>query len=132
MKKIYLAGAMTAFGSEDKFPLLWRNDLTNMLGDTYEVINPAIFDWLKIDHEKKEIMDWDLYQVRHSDIVVVNFTRCATSLGTQHELAVAYELRIPILGLNENNEPLHPWSRIVCQKIFDCKADLEEYIRIHY
>lgn len=132
MKKIYLAGAMTVFGNKDKFPRLWRNDIRNMLNDSYEVIDPTLFEILGEESEEREVMEWDLYQVRHSDIIIVNFTKCATSLGTQHELAVASELRIPILGLNESNEELHPWSRLVCQKIFNSKADLEEYVRIHY
>lgn len=130
--KIYLAGAMTAFNDKPDLALEWRCDIEDALEDEYNVINPAVKFWLEDDPDEKAAFEWDLYSVRTSDIIIVNFSNCATSLGTQHELAIAYEMKKPIIGLNTTNEKLHPWQEIVCQKIFSDKEDLLMYIREHY
>ena len=56
-----------------------------------------------------EGMEFDLNRVRSSDLIIVNFND-VYSLGTMAEIATAYERRIPIIGLNENNQDLHPWQ----------------------
>ena len=53
-------------------------------------------------------MRLDLSKLRKSDLVIVNFND-PKSLGTCAELAIAYNMKIPIVGINENNQELHPW-----------------------
>ena len=131
MKRLYLAGAMTNLSDSD-FPLEWRNEMEETLKEFFKVVNPAAHFFLYPEVTQREAMEWDLFQVRNSDVIIVNFTNCATSLGTQHELAIASELRIPIIGLNESNERLHPWSKLVCRRIFRNKLDLYDYVIFHY
>ena len=53
-------------------------------------------------------MEFDLYNLRKSDIIIVNFNS-PNSIGTAMELMLARELRKPVIGLNNDSINLHPW-----------------------
>ena len=76
-----------------------------------KVINPNdyfnFFDEPRAYKSEKEIMEFDINKVRHSDLIICNFND-VYSLGTMSELAIAYENRIPIIGLNTDHQKLHP------------------------
>lgn len=118
----------------------WRNDIKNQLENfdcAYKVIciNPAQYYNFEDDstyNSDKEVMDFDLYKVRHSDLIIVNFNSDKHSLGTMAELATAYERRIPIIGLNENNYNLHPWEREMLNKTFLGMNEMIEYVQEYY
>ena len=57
---------------------------------------------------EREVMEFDLNALRHSDLVIVNFND-PKSLGTCAELAIAKELKIPVIGINKDKSELHPW-----------------------
>ena len=137
----YLAGGMGKFG-KDEFNKAneWRNycksTLENFEGN-YEtkVINPN--DYFNFVDEppayktQREIMEFDLDKVRHSDLIICNFND-KYSLGTMAEIAIAYEKRIPIIGLNENNEELHPWQIEFCTRIFSDINEMLDYVEDFY
>ena len=93
------------------------------------VINPSnYYNFEEKRHKtEKEVMEFDLHKLRTSNLVIVNFND-AGSLGTMAELAVAYEHRIPIIGLNENKNKLHPWQETMCNRIFDDMEELLEHV----
>ena len=135
MRKVfYLSGGMTNLSIEESNG--WREQLENYFSESYHIdlFNPnnhwKIGD-LNID--EKEAMEYDLHRLRHSDLVIVNFND-KSSLGTAAELAIAYELRIPIIGLHLDggNSDLHPWQCYMCQKIFSSIDELYDYIMKHY
>ena len=76
-------------------------------------------------------MEFDLYKVRNSDLIIVNFND-PNSLGTMAELAIAYEKRIPIIGLNEDRNELHSWQIEMCARIFDNIGDMIMYVKDYY
>lgn len=78
-----------------------------------------------------EVMEFDLYKLRMSNLVIVNFND-AHSLGTMAEIAIAYELKIPVVGLNSDNQKLHPWQEEICTRIFDNIDDLINYVNLFY
>lgn len=82
---------------------------------------------------EKETMLYDLDKVRKSNLIIVNFND-PKSIGSACELAIAYELKIPIIGLCENGEEkmLHPWLREFCNRIFKNKEDLILYVIKNY
>jgi len=136
---IYLSGGMEKFGRE-RFEEgnEWRVDLTIKFQNSYcnykvHCINPNDYDsFLYKDYDSQlEVMKFDLNKVRKSDLVIVNFND-PDSLGTMAELAVAYDRDIPILGLCENKETLHPWSREMCNKIFTDMEKLFCYVINYY
>ena len=138
---IYLAGGMGKFG-KDEFNKAneWRNYCKSILENfegNYEakVINPN--DYFNFVDEppayrtQREIMEFDLDKVRHSDLIIVNFNDMY-SLGTMAEWAIAYERRIPVVGLNENNDELHPWQIEFCNRIFDNIDEMLDYVEDFY
>ena len=80
---------------------------------------------------QREVMDFDLYNLRKSDIVVVNFN-VPKSIGTAMELILAKELHIPIIGINEDKKKLHPWLVECVSRMCDSIGEAIEYIHGFY
>ena len=139
MKKIiYLAGGMTGLSLEEQNS--WRVELKSNfeeLTSNVSVINPLDhFSFFSEDYknnkvDEKEILRLDLDKVRKSDLIIVNFNE-PKSIGTACELCLANEYRIPIIGLNENNNEIHPWLEYFSWKIFTDKNDLYQYVCEHF
>ena len=64
-------------------------------------------------------------------MIIVDFAN-PKSLGTMAEIAIAYEHRIPVIGLNESGIELHPWQIEMCNKIFSDKNKLVNYVIDYY
>lgn len=82
---------------------------------------------------QREIMDFELYKIRNSNALIVNFND-PKSIGSACEMAVAFENRIPIIGLCENREEniIHPWLKEFCERIFTDREELILYMIKHY
>ena len=137
---IYLIGGMTKFGA-DNFDEgnKWRVYLKDKLEScdslyNVQVVNPNDYynfiDNTTYDSER-EVMEFDLHKVRNSDLCICNFNDPA-SLGSMSELAIAYDRRIPVIGLCENNEKLHPWQEEMITKKFDNIEALASYVLDYY
>ena len=140
--QIYLAGGMGKFGKDrffesDNWRKYCKTTLENYETDRYKVhiINPN--DYFSFADEtpryasQREVMEFDLNKVRRSDLVIINFNDMY-SLGTMAELAIAYERRIPVVGLNEHNDELHPWQIEFCNRIFDNIDEMLDYVEDFY
>lgn len=113
--RIYLSGGMSGLSLEEQTK--WRKQFCDAIkyGDFDYEKNPIFFDPTQYysifeqEHKsEREAMEYDLNALRKSDLVVVNFN-APQSLGTCAELAIAYDMKIPIVGINKNNQNLHPW-----------------------
>lgn len=131
---IYLAGAMSGLSFEEQTK--WRQKVKDAIlygGYDYDFspvfIDPTrYYNFEEISHKsEKEVMNFDLNKVRTSDLIVVNFND-PSSLGTMAELAVAYEHRIPIIGMNNSGKILHPWQIEFCNRICDDMYELVSHI----
>lgn len=133
---IYLAGAMSGLSFEEQN--LWRQNVKSKLEDAYSecrvnCINPVEyynFESKEYDSEL-EVMNFDLHKLKHSDLVIVNFNK-QESLGTMAEIATAYELRIPIIGLKSELTKLHPWQECMCSKMFTSLDKMLYYVQDFY
>lgn len=133
---IYLIGGMSKFGAE-KFSEsnAWRTYLKSALENCnsfykVHVTNPNdYYNFLKTTtyDSEREVMEFDLHKVRNSDLCICNFND-PNSLGSMTELAIAYDRRIPVIGLCENNETLHPWQEEMITKKFDSMEALALYV----
>ena len=138
--QIYLAGGMGKFG-KDNFDKgnNWRLYCKSVLEDfeTYKnviTINPN--DYFNFMEEpryvsQREVMEFDLHKVRESDLVIINFND-KYSLGSMAELAIAYERRIPVIGLDIDNQDLHDWQKEMCTRIFNNVDEMLDYIKNFY
>lgn len=113
--RIYLSGGMGSLDFEQQSK--WRKQIINaiLFGDYNWEKKPIFFN--PVDYynftdikykSEREVIEFDLNALRHSDLVIVNFND-PKSLGTCAELAIAYEMRIPIIGINKDKHELHPW-----------------------
>lgn len=134
----YLAGGMGDLTFEGQNE--WRVDLKQRFANYYQsrlynvtFINPVdYYNFEEKRHETEdEVMRFDLHKVRNSDLVIVNFND-PKSIGTTAEMATAYDRGIPIIGLNEGGEALHPWLRCFCERIFTDRDELLDYIVSFY
>ena len=78
-----------------------------------------------------EVMRFDLYNLRKSDLVIVNYND-KKSLGTTSEVAIAYDRGIPIIALNEDKEDMHPWMKCMPERIFTNIDEMLDYIEDFY
>lgn len=76
---------------------------------------------------QREVMNFDLNALRNSNLVIVYFND-PSSLGTCAELAIAYDMKIPIIGINKDNKELHPWLECFCDRICESLKEAVEYV----
>lgn len=130
--KIYLSGAISGISWEEQTK--WRRNVVDAIKYNYDVSKKPVFfnpvQYFNFEEKRykseREVMEFDLNALRKSDLVIVNFND-PSSLGTCAELAIAYELKIPILGLNKDEKELHPWLECFCNRIFTGIRDLVDY-----
>ena len=130
---IYLSGGMSGLNLEEQTK--WRRQVQDAIKyEGHDLLKtPLFFDPTQYysifshDHKtEKEAMNFDLYNLRKSDIVIVNFN-APNSIGTAMELMLAKECNIPIIGLNKNNETLHPWLVECVDRMCDNMRELVDY-----
>lgn len=132
--KIYLSGGMGSLSFEEQSK--WRNKIINAIkyGDYDYEKKPIFFNPVnyynfeeKRQHSEREVMEFDLNALRNSDLVLVNYND-PTSLGTCAELAIAYEKKIPIVGIYNDCQELHPWLVEFTSRMCFSLKEAVEYI----
>lgn len=93
----------------------WRQDFfesefQNIYEKKIEIFDPTEFYnyECRLHKTESEIMEFDLYNVRTSSLVVVNLERIHESVGSIMEIATAKYLGIPIVAFGKTDN-LHPW-----------------------
>ena len=137
--QIYLCGGIGKFGRDNfEESNTWRRyckETLELYRSKVKVINPNdYFSFVQdppLYESNREVMELDLNKLRNSDLVIINFND-PSSLGSMAELAIAYDKRIPIVGLNASNEELHPWEECMCNRIFDDIDELLDYVEDFY
>ena len=138
---IYLCGGMGKFGKDNfdegnKWRVYCKNALENYECDyKINVCNPNDYFNFKEEPPKyetqREVMELDIHKVRTSDLLIINFNDM-WSLGSMAELAIAYERRIPAIGLNIGKQNLHPWQKEMCTRIFEDINEMLDYVEDFY
>lgn len=139
--QIYLAGAMSGLSFEEQVG--WRRDIKNYIYNfvdhmfhpnvSLKVFNPCDYYNFeeKMHKTEREPFEFDLYNLKRSDLVIANLNK-QDSIGTCMELAVAKDRRIPIVGLYEKSEELHPWISECCIRICNSMDELRDYVCEYY
>lgn len=127
---IYLSGGMSGLSWEEQ--VRWRNNIKEAIKfgdhDIEKKVTffspPDYYNFKSTQHKsEREVMEYDLYNLRKSDLVIVNFND-PNSLGTAMELILAKEYRIPVIGLNTKQNTIHPWLSECCTRICDNVVEL--------
>lgn len=131
--KIYLSGSMSGVSLEEQSK--WRQKVTNAINHQYEHEKKALFfnpvnyyNYKERQHKsEKEIMEFDLHNLRNSNLVIVNFNNI-WSIGTAMELMLAKEMHIPVIGWNSSGEELHPWLTECTTRLCDNLRETVEHV----
>ena len=131
--KIYLSGSMSGVSFEEQSK--WRQQVQDAIKFNYECekkpifFNPVnYFNFEEVRYKsQREVMNFDLNALRNSNLVIVNFND-PSSLGTCAELAMAYERKIPIVGINKDNKKLYPWLECFCDRMCNSVKEAVEYV----
>lgn len=138
-KKCYLAGGMEKFGKSNfDESNIWRLHIQQELEELpVEVCNPNDYYNFKDTPPKydsnREVMEFDFDKVRKSDFIIVNFND-VYSRGTMAEITIAYEHRIPVIGLvsKDSEHLLHSFQEDMCRRIFNDIDELIDYVIDYY
>ena len=130
--KIYLSGAMSGVSWEEQTE--WRKQVAYIINDSHRKKNVDFFDPTKFynflekqQKSEREIMEFDLYNLRNSDLVIANINN-QWSLGTMCELILAKEYKIPVIGWNSCGEELHPWLSECFTRMCDDISETVEHV----
>ena len=134
---IYLSGGMGGLSFDEQ--VSWRNQIVdNIITDDALTFKPVFFNppyyytpTYNYHKSEKEVMEFDLYKLRKSDVVIVNFN-VPNSIGTAMELMLAKEYNIPVIGINIDNKELHPWLLECCSRMCDNIQETIEYVKNYY
>lgn len=120
--QVFLSGAMTGVSYQEytgwreyaKDALKYDCDIVFSPPDKYNFENKDDYD------SEREIMDYDLYQVEKSDVVIVNFDSNPQSIGTAAEIVKAHVIGVPVIGYvsKRKKDEIHPWLKECCNKLF--------------
>lgn len=113
----------------------WREQVVNSINYNYDCekkttfFNPMtyyIFEDARYRSER-EVVEFNLNALRNSNLVIVNFNDIL-SPSTCAELAIAYEKRIPVVGINKDNKELHPWLTEFVSRMCYSLREAVEYV----
>ena len=135
--KIYLSGGMGNLSFEEQSK--WRKQVTNAIKENYDCAKKPVFfnpvnyyNFTDVRYKtQREVMQFDLNALRNSDLIIVNFND-PSSLGTCAELAIAYDMKIPIVGINKDGSELHPWLECFCDRMCDSIREAVEHVVAFY
>lgn len=138
---LYLSGGMSGLTVEESngWRIKVKQDLfAFILNGTLKVFNPMdTYIHNEYRMNEKEAMRYDLNILRKSSYVLVYFND-TNSLGTAMEIAIAHELKIPIIGVFDEKEDynaldtLHPWVYNMCDVVLQSLDDAIRYIKNNY
>ena len=122
--RVYLSGGMSNLTLEEQTK--WRDSITNEINYNYDCAKKPVFFnptsyysiFKEYHNNEREAMEYDLYKLRNSDLVIVNFN-APRSIGTAMELMLAKEYRIPVIAFGINEQEIHPWLLECCTRVCD-------------
>lgn len=135
--KIYLSGGMSNLSFEEQSS--WRKKIINAIKYNYDCEKKPVFfnpvnyyNFEQVNYNsEREVMEFDLYNLRSSDLVVVNFNN-SLSIGTAMELMLAKELKIPVIAFGVDNQKIHPWLLESCTRVCDNIRECVEHVVSFY
>lgn len=131
--KVYLAGSCRNVPVEQRNS--WRNYIEEMLVNYTDlsVFNPnRHFSYEKNNvNNEKLVMDYfTLFNLKNTDVVVLNLNDSAVSVGTGIEIGYALALNKFIIGFGSNN--VYEYLRDKCSVVFDDVDKIVDFLIEHF
>lgn len=143
--RIYTAGKMS--GTSLQKQTEWRFEIERHIREAAErygrssdnslvfIHPPLYYNYeLKKHRTEREVKDWEVNQIRKSDIMIVNLDGINHSVGAHFELSVADSVNafggkhIYVIGVGKSEEPLHPWIQLSLHREEEDFEKAAEYI----
>lgn len=142
--KIYTAGKMAGLDAYDQME--WRTRIARSIMNAMNEVGlphssvkfihpPMYYQYNESFHKsEKEVKDWDLSQVRNSDVVIVNLDDVESSIGTHYELGIVDAVNsfggkhIFVIGIGGEGKDLHPWIEETLHRREPDYQDAADYI----
>ena len=136
--KIYTAGKMKGLTFYEQ--LKWRIELShaikNKTDKNISFIHPPLFyNYEQNDYQsEREVKEWEMNQIKNSDIIIVNLDEINDSIGTHFELSFAEAMNslghkhIYIIGVGGKDEEIHPWIELSLFRKENNFEDVAEYV----
>lgn len=133
--QIYTAGATKNVSKDESHN--WRKATRDCLEKVDEKYNVNVFipdesfnyDTL-LPKTERQCMNYFLYKVSESNLLLVNLNNSSLSVGTGMEVQKAIDTGIPIIGFGTEN--VYPWIKEHCDIVFEDKYDALLYIKEYY
>jgi len=130
-KTIYLCGPI--MGEIQGEASRWREKAKDMLNQQFDFLDPMRRDFKDQEVDSaNEIVEFDLQDIRDSDIILVNY--CKPSIGTAMEVFYAsHDQRKFVVGFSQFKfADCNPWMVKFCTKILPSLEESIEYIQRHF
>ena len=115
----------------------WRNSLETILRSKCDkniiFVHPPVFYQYGDEINEREAKEWEISQLRDSDIVVVDLATINDSIGTHIELGIVEAMNmfgykhIHIIGVGKPNVN-HPWIQMGIFRQEDTLEDAADFI----
>lgn len=138
MFKVYTAGKMSGLPFEEQME--WRRrieeEIMKLTDAPIQFIHPPLYFRydLQLHKSENEVKQWEISQIRDSDIVIVNLDGINSSVGSHFELSMIDAVNsfgnrhIHAIGVGKANEKLHPWIELTLLRCEEEYAAAAEYI----
>lgn len=133
--KIFTAGKMGGLSYDEQ--MKWRKELQNLIcskcDKSLKFVHPPVFYQYGDIENEREAREWEISQLKDSDIVVVDLTTIADSIGTHIELGIIEAMNqfgykhIHLIGVGEPNVS-HPWIQLGMLRQESTLEDAADYI----
>lgn len=130
MTTVYLAGGMAGLTKEEMSA--WRMMAHNRLWNEFHVFDPSDTP-LSERLTDREIVDSNKFQIRNSDVVLVELDHDRASIGTIGEIVFAREQGKPVIAWGRAYNIInHPWIKEHITIHFEKLEDAVQYINRNY
>lgn len=133
--KIFTAGKMGGLSYDEQ--MKWRNNLEMILrarcDKSFTFVHPPMFYQYGDEVNEREAREWEINQLKDSDIVVVYLDNIADSIGTHIELGIIEAMNefgykhIHLIGVGKQNVD-HPWIQMGMLRQENTLEDAADYI----
>lgn len=132
-KTIFLSGACKNVSIEDRNG--WRQRIEDMNHEDhwpFNIFNPnKKFSYeLNDPMDEKLVMDYFLYKLEHSDVIVVNLGDSALSVGTGMEIMHGVDNRKFIIGFNDDNS--YGYIKKCCNVVFKNLEEVWDFLTEYF
>ena len=131
MKTIYLCGPI--MDEHQGVARDWRNIVIKHLSKSFVILDPMRRDFKDREVDSaNEIVEFDLQDIRNSDILLVNYNKA--SIGTAMEVFYASnELGKFVVAFSPFDfKNCNPWMIRYCTKILNSLENSIEYLNLHF